>query len=31
VDGGTETDTCDGGTHVVGDTAVNCETVVNVP
>ena len=33
LDGGAGTDTCDGGRgrETVGDTAVNCETVVNVP
>jgi Ca2+-binding RTX toxin-like protein len=31
LNGGNGTDTCDGGTHVVGDTAINCETVTNVP
>jgi Ca2+-binding RTX toxin-like protein len=31
MDGGPGTDTCDGGPHVVGDSAVNCETVLNVP
>lgn len=25
------TDTCDGGAHINGDTATNCETVTNVP
>jgi hypothetical protein len=30
LDGGDGEDTCDGGTHVVGDTAVNCETLTNV-
>ncbi len=31
LDGGTENDSCDGGPDVVGDTAVNCETVLKVP
>ncbi|MBI2486439.1 MAG: right-handed parallel beta-helix repeat-containing protein, partial [Deltaproteobacteria bacterium] len=31
LNGGTGTDKCDGGAHVGGDTATNCETVKNVP
>lgn len=31
MDGGPQTDTCNGGTHISGDTAVNCETVIGVP
>ncbi len=31
LDGGARFDVCNGGPHVVADTAVRCETVVNVP
>lgn len=31
LDGGINGDVCDGGGHITRDTAVNCETVINVP
>jgi hypothetical protein len=31
MNGGTGIDFCNGGPHNTGDTAVNCETVTNVP
>jgi len=31
LDGGTGTDFCDGGPHVIADTALRCEKVINVP
>jgi uncharacterized repeat protein (TIGR01451 family) len=31
LNGGPDTDTCDGGTHTNGDTARNCESIINVP
>jgi len=31
LNGGSGFDFCDGGPHVIGDTAVSCETIYNVP
>lgn len=31
MNGGPDTDTCNGGSHINGDAAVNCETITNVP
>jgi hypothetical protein len=31
MNGGPDSDTCNGGAHINGDTATSCETVTNVP